>query len=160
MSAIINQYSFVIIILGLVAAAGAVLLTRKPRWNDYLAFAVILGGLIAAWAILHPRQTPLMQDSRNVQQMIGAGAPVLLEFQSPYCVACTAIKPVVDELEGELGSRLRIIRIDVQQPAGRELAPVYRFAFTPTFIFFDAQGHELWRQVGTLDTQRVRDSLK
>ncbi|MGE5250974.1 MAG: thioredoxin family protein [Bacteroidota bacterium] len=160
MSALLNQYSFVVIILALVGAAGAVLLTRRPRWNDYLAFFVILGGLIAAWLILHPRQTPLMGDARHVQEAIGAGTPVLLEFQSPYCVACTAIKPVVDELESGLAGRLRVIRLDIQQPAGRELAPVYRFAFTPTFIFFDAHGNELWRQVGTLDAQRVRDSVK
>jgi thioredoxin-related protein len=41
-----------------------------------------------------------------------------------------------------------------------ELAPVYGFEFTPTFIFFDAEGNELWRTVSELDPQRVRDSLK
>ena len=40
-----------------------------------------------------------------------------------------------------------------------ELAPVYDFEFTPTFIYFDAQGNELWRMVGEFDPQRVRDSL-
>jgi thioredoxin len=160
MATFINHYSAPIVGLALAVAAGIILLTRKPRWNDYLAFAVILAGLLAAWIILHPRQTPLMEDARQVRAMIGAGTPVLLEFQSPYCLACTAMKPVVDELEAELGSRLRIIRVNIQETAGRELAPVYRFAFTPTFIFFDAQGNELWRQIGSLDAGRVRDSLK
>jgi hypothetical protein len=41
-----------------------------------------------------------------------------------------------------------------------ELAPVYDFEFTPTFIFFDAQGSEVWRTVGEFDAQKVRDSLK
>lgn len=41
-----------------------------------------------------------------------------------------------------------------------ELAPVYNFEFTPTFIFFDAQGNEVWRQVGEFDPQLVRNSLK
>jgi thioredoxin-related protein len=48
----------------------------------------------------------------------------------------------------------------VQEPVGRELAPVYGFEFTPTFVFFDAQGDELWRTVGSFDPQMVRDSLK
>lgn len=139
--------------------AAVILLTRKPRWNDYLAFCVILVGLAAAWIILHPRQTPLMEDARTVQAMIGAGTPVLLEIQSPYCLACTAVKPIVDDLEAELGSKLRIIRVDVQQPAGRELASQYRFQYTPTFIFFDPSGIELWRQVGSLDPVRVHTSL-
>ena len=70
------------------------------------------------------------------------------------------MKPVVDVLEQELGSKLLIIRLNIQESVGRELAPVYGFEYTPTFIFFDAQGNELWREVGSLDVERVRDSLK
>ncbi len=160
MASIFNQYSFLLLVLGLTVVAALVLLTRNPKWTDWLAFGVIVVGLVTAWLILHPRQTPLMDDARKVKAMIGAGTPVLLEFQSPYCIGCTAIKPMVDNLEIELGSRIHIIRLDIQMSAGRELAPVYQFEFTPTFIFFDAQGHELWRQVGSLDPQHVRDSLK
>ena len=81
---IFRYYSFILIALGLVIAAGFILLTNKPKWNDYIAFGVIVTGLITAWAILHPRQTPLMDDAKKVQAMIGAGTPVLLEFQSPF----------------------------------------------------------------------------
>lgn len=66
----------------------------------------------------------------------------------------------MDELENELGNDLLIIRLNVQEDVGRELAPVYDFGFTPTFIFFDAEGGEMWREVGGLDTQRVRDSVE
>ncbi len=59
-----------------------------------------------------------------------------------------------------IGKPLHIIRLNIQETVGRELAPVYGFEFTPTFIFFDAQGNELWRTVGSFDPQRVRDSLK
>ncbi len=76
------------------------------------------------------------------------------------------IKPAVDELENELntqisiGKKIHIIRLNIQDSVGMELAPVYGFEFTPTFIFFDAEGHELWRTVGEFDPQKVRDSLK
>jgi thioredoxin-related protein len=76
------------------------------------------------------------------------------------------MKPAVDALEQEInnqisiGKKLRIIRLNIQETVGMELAPVYGFEFTPTFIFFDAQGKELWRTVGTFDPQKVRDSLK
>jgi hypothetical protein len=70
------------------------------------------------------------------------------------------MKPVVDELENEFGDQILFIRLNIQDKVGRELAPVYMFEFTPTFIFFDANGNELWREVGSLDTQRVRDSLE
>ncbi|RJP48650.1 MAG: hypothetical protein C4557_12740 [Anaerolineaceae bacterium] len=72
----------------------------------------------------------------------------------------------MDELEQELenevsiGKKLHIIRLNIQEEVGMELAPVYGFEFTPTFIFFDAQGNELWRMVGEFDPQKVRDSLE
>ena len=66
----------------------------------------------------------------------------------------------MDELENELVNQLLIIRLNIQEEVGQELAPVYGFAFTPTFIFFDGDGNELWREVGGLDAQRVRDAVK
>ncbi len=65
----------------------------------------------------------------------------------------------MDGLEQELSGKLEIIRINLQSPVGRELAPVYGFQLTPTFIYFDAQGNELWREVGSLDPDRVRQTL-
>jgi hypothetical protein len=66
----------------------------------------------------------------------------------------------VDELENELGDEILFIRLNIQEDVGRELAPVYDFEFTPTFIYFDEQGNEVWREVGGLDAQRVRESVE
>ena len=69
----------------LTGMAALILLTRGPKWNDYLAFSIIVAGLAMAWITLHPRQTPLLGDAKSVQETIQqAGRPVLLEFQSPY----------------------------------------------------------------------------
>jgi thioredoxin-related protein len=63
-------------------------------------------------------------------------------------------------LEGELGDRLLIIRLNIQEEVGHELASAYAFEFTPTFIYFDSSGTERWRQVGIFEPQLVRESLK
>ncbi|MCL4527927.1 MAG: hypothetical protein M1282_00750 [Chloroflexi bacterium] len=78
------HYSFPLVAAGLTLVAGLVLLTHKPKVKDFIAFGLIIAGLAASWLILHPRQTPLMDDAKAVQAMVGAGKPVLLEFQSPY----------------------------------------------------------------------------
>lgn len=70
------------------------------------------------------------------------------------------MKPIVDGLEAELGDQIVIIRINIQQAIGRDLAPVYGIEFAPTFILFDSQGNESWRQIGGLDTDRVRDAVR
>jgi thioredoxin-related protein len=65
----------------------------------------------------------------------------------------------VDRLEKEVGGQLEIIRINIQEPVGKELAENYGFQYTPTFIFFDENGNEVWREVGELDVEHVRNSL-
>jgi thiol-disulfide isomerase/thioredoxin len=166
LGAFINHYSFLLVSLGIIGITGLVLLTNKPKLNDYISFGLITLITIMSWVILHPRQTPLMEDSETVRKMIGSGTPVLLEFQSPYCISCTQIRPVVDQLEEELssevsiGPQLHIIRVNIQDNIGKDLGRQYGFLATPTFIFFDAEGNEIWRQIGSFDPQMVRDSLK
>ncbi len=84
MEQVFNQYSAVLIAAALMLVAVVFVFSRKPRWQDTLALGVIAAGLVTAWFILHPVQTPLMDDAKQVQAMIGQGKPVLLEFQSPY----------------------------------------------------------------------------
>ncbi len=166
MGAFINHYSFLLVGLGIIGITALVLLTNKPKLNDYISFGLITLITIMSWVILRPRQTVLMEDSETVRQMIGSGTPVLLEFQSPYCISCTQIRPLVDQLEEELssevsiGPQLHIIRLNIQDNIGKDLGRQYGFQATPTFIFFDAQGNEVWRQIGSFDPQMVRDSLK
>ncbi len=160
MASIGNQYSTIIAGAAIFLLASIILLSRKPRWQEFLSLSVIGVGLIAGWIALHPVQTPLMENAQKVQDMIGQGTPVLLEFQSPYCIGCTRAKPIVDQIEAEHQGQLVVIRLNVQEEAGRELGEYYMFNFTPTFIFFDAQGTELWRSVGNIDPQQVRNSLE
>ena len=62
-------------------------------------------------------------------------------------------------LKAEFPDQLLVLSVDVQSSLGRQLARDYG-SFTPTFVFFDGQGEELWRMVGTLDADKVRQSLQ
>jgi len=83
-SFLVNQYSYVWIFSLLILAAGFFLFKSKPTLKKSLVFGAILAIVILGWVVLHPRQTLFLQDARSVKAMIGAGTPVLLEFQSPY----------------------------------------------------------------------------
>lgn len=84
MEQLINQYSALWMAGALVLLVVLIILRHKPTVRDYIALGVVVVGLALAWVMLHPRQTPLMDDTKMVQDMIGDGKPVLLEFQSPY----------------------------------------------------------------------------
>lgn len=62
-------------------------------------------------------------------------------------------------LETELEGELVVLRVDINSPTGRELSADFGSRVTPTFIFFNPAGEEVWRQFGTLDPGRVRSSM-
>lgn len=69
------------------------------------------------------------------------------------------MKPIVDGIESQYAGRLTVLHVDVTQPSGRATAREFGFQFTPTFIFFGADGKELWRSVGSLDEDQLKRSL-
>ena len=68
-------------------------------------------------------------------------------------------KPIVDGIEQTYENQLSVIRIDIHEAAGSILAAQYAFQYTPTFIFLDASGEELWRSVGSLDPSAIEEIL-
>ncbi len=65
----------------------------------------------------------------------------------------------MDGLRNELGEQLSILTVNISSQAGEVLSRQYGSRITPTFIFLDETGNEVWRSVGRLDAQQVRDSL-
>jgi thiol-disulfide isomerase/thioredoxin len=81
--------------------------------------------------------------------------PTLLEFYSETCAVCMAMKPVMDRLEAEAGHRLQILRINVKEPIGIEIADRYGVTFTPTFLLFNSLGLREEEFTLVLDRARV-----
>jgi thioredoxin-related protein len=65
----------------------------------------------------------------------------------------------VNGLKTELAGQLVVLVVDVQTGTGREISREYGSLGTPTFIYFDVDGEEVWRMVGSIDPERVRQSL-
>ena len=62
-------------------------------------------------------------------------------------------------IKTDYSDELLVVSVDIQSALGKELSRVYG-SFTPTFIFFNEQGEELWRMVGTIDEAKVSQSLQ
>ena len=143
-------------VAGILLVGIAIILVRsKARPPVMIAFLSIVIGLALAYFYARPVQTPLLGSVDQVHAIIGQGKPVLFEFQSPYCIACTALKPAVDRAEQEYQGRLVVIRLNIQDPVAMELRSVYHFEYTPTFIFFDEQGQERWRTMLNFDEAKL-----
>jgi thioredoxin-related protein len=65
----------------------------------------------------------------------------------------------VNGIKTEYSNELHVVSVDIQSALGKELSLKYG-SFTPTFVFFDVQGEEVWRMVGKIDKAKVSQSLQ
>lgn len=65
--------------------------------------------------------------------------------------------PVLDDLQAELGDRVRIHKIDVDEQT--DLAVNLKVMGVPTFVLF-RNGEELWRQPGVLTKEALKKVIE
>ena len=79
--------------------------------------------------------------------VINSGTLVLVDFYATWCQPCKMMHPVLEQVKGELGDRIRIIKIDVDKQSAT--ANQYRIQSVPTMMLF-RRGEVLWRTSGVV----------
>jgi thioredoxin 1 len=100
----------------------------------------VVATVIAAGAVWKTSQPGGRQANRGTQ------LPAVLDFGMGKCVACKKMKPILDELAEEYAGRARIEIIDIGEHPDQ--ADKYEVRLVPTQVFFDAEGHEVFRHEG------------
>lgn len=81
------------------------------------------------------------------------GIPRLLDLGSKGCTACTLMEPVLEELRTKHADKLQVDFIDVWEHG--EVPDLYGIELIPVQIFFDADGHELYRHQGFISVEEI-----
>lgn len=81
----------------------------------------------------------------NFDTLVNDQRPVIVDFHALWCGPCKAQSPVLQELAGELGDKVRIIKIDVDK--NPEIANRYWVQSVPTLMVFK-NGDIRYRQAG------------
>lgn len=79
----INQHSFALLSAVVLLALAVFLFRDGVQGSDLVALGALVLGLGLAFWLLSPGPSTL-RETETVQAQIGAGVPVLLEFQSVY----------------------------------------------------------------------------
>jgi thiol-disulfide isomerase/thioredoxin len=64
----------------------------------------------------------------------------LLEFSAPWCLSCKKIKPEMDKIQKELGSKLTVYHLNVEEPKTEKYINLYKIDSAPSFILYNAKG--------------------
>lgn len=88
----------------------------------------------------------------NFDSIINDTKPVLIDFHALWCGPCKVMSPILKEVASELGDRIRVIKIDVDQ--NQELASRYQVQGVPTLMVFK-DGVIKYRQSGVHTKQQV-----
>jgi thioredoxin 1 len=75
--------------------------------------------------------------------VIQGGDAYLVDFWAPWCGPCRMIAPVIEELAGEYGGRLKVGKVNVDN--NQEIAARYGIASIPTIMLF--KGGELKERI-------------
>lgn len=59
---------------------------------------------------------------------------VLADFWAPWCGPCKMIAPVLEDLDGEMGDKVKIVKLDVDE--NQETAGKYNVMSIPTLLVF------------------------
>jgi len=90
-------------------------------------------------------------------ELIETKVPVLLDFYADWDEACKEMHPVLRDVAASLGSKARVIKIDVEK--NEELSKALRVKGLPTLMIYK-EGEMKWRQSGEQDANTLIGLVK
>lgn len=94
-----------------------------------------------------------LTETNFQQEVMNQQLPVLIDFWAPWCAPCRMMSPVVDELAEELGGKIKVGKINVDEESG--LAAQYGVMSIPTILVIKDGG-----VVATSVGARPKEDLK
>lgn len=78
-----------------------------------------------------------------------------IELGSVKCTPCKMMQPIIEEIEKEYATQVKVVFYDVWTEEGRPYAQKYKITAIPTQVFLDADGNEFYRHTGFLPKSRI-----
>lgn len=92
----------------------------------------------------------------NFNDIIKSDKLTLVDFFATWCGPCKMMHPILEQLKGEMGDSIRILKIDVDD--NEDLSMQYNIQSVPTLMLFKS-GEIVWRQSGAKSLNELKSLI-
>jgi len=93
-----------------------------------------------------------VSDADFDSEVLKANGPVVVDFWAEWCGPCRMIGPALEEIAGALGSKVKIVKLNVDE--NPRTAQKYGIMSIPTLMIFK-NGEMAARQIGAAPKQKL-----
>ncbi|WP_435640804.1 thioredoxin [Micavibrio aeruginosavorus] len=98
--------------------------------------------------------THKVSDQTFETEVLNADGPVVVDFWAEWCGPCKAMGPLVDELANEMGEKVKVVKINIDESPN---APTkYGVRGIPTFMVFKG-GQVVDTRVGSMSKTQLNE---
>ncbi len=91
-------------------------------------------------------------DATFEADVLKSSEPVVVDFWAEWCGPCRMIAPALDEISGQVGDKVKIVKLNVDE--NPQIAAKYGIMSIPTLLMFK-NGEISSRQVGAAPKQKL-----
>ncbi|HME28891.1 MAG TPA: thioredoxin [Pseudolabrys sp.] len=93
-----------------------------------------------------------VSDASFESDVLKSAEPVVVDFWAEWCGPCRMIGPALEEIAGQLGDKVKIVKLNVDE--NPKTAGQYGIMSIPTLMLFK-NGKEAARQVGAVPKHKL-----